>query len=450
MPMREDLTAGGGRRPPGGFLGPFAGKLTPPARRPVVLFSLALLLLPSSTKPAVAQAPKGPRFALHTADGATVTGRLRDIGSDWTFRLRGNQSVKAGGASVVSLRRTDITLPPLPAPGVSQVFLANGGRLPGTVEKIADDRLQFRPQAPVQLEGRNPLSLPLSTVSVLWLAAPRARADTPALVRRLSAERRTRDVLFLRNGDRIEGTLQSLEEGEFQLEGEGKKTVRIPQAKVAVAAFNTELISRARPKGLYGHLVLSNGSRLVVTSVRLPLDGDTLRCQLPVGGTFEVAVDQVAALDLRQGCALYLSDLKPAAYRHTPFFGVRWPYVLDGSVAGNPLRLAGSTYDKGVGLHSKSRLTYDLPAGYRFFEALVGLDENTGRRGRARVKVLVNDKAVDIGWDKDLTGNDKPLPIRVKLPGKQTKPVRLTLQVDFGQFGDVQGHINWVDARLVK
>jgi hypothetical protein len=287
-------------------------------------------------------------------------------------------------------------------------------------------------------------------VSVLWLAAPEGKVANPPLLSRLTGAHRTRDILFLRNGDRIEGTLQGLEEGEFRLEGEGKKSIRIPQTKVAVVAFNTELISRALPKGLYGHLVLTNGTRLVVTSAQLLLDGDTVRCRLPVGGTFEVAADQVAALDLRQGCALYVSDLKPAAYQQTPFFGVRWPYVLDGSVAGGDLRLAGNTYDKGVGLHSQSRLTFELPAGYRFFEALVGLNEKTGRRGRARVRVLLNDKVVDIGWDKDLTGNTKPVPIRVKLPGTRTKPVRLTLAVDFGQFGDVQGHVNWVDARLVK
>jgi hypothetical protein len=394
--------------------------------------------------------PKGPQFALHTADGTTHSGTLREIRDDWTVRVRGTRTIRASAAAIVTLRRADLPLLPPPAPGVGQVLLANGGRLPGSVEKIADDRLQFRPQAPVEAGGQNLMSLPLSVVSALWLAPPRDGTRAEALLRRLAVEQRKRDMLILRNGDRIEGTLQGLEDGALLLEDESKKVTRITQAKVAVVALNTELISRARPKGLYAHLVLANGARLVVSSVSLPDGGDTLRCRLPVGGTFEVALDQVAAIDLRQGCALYLSDLKAKNYRHTPFFGVSWPYAVDSSVTGRDLRLAGSTFDKGLGMHSKSRLTYEVPAGYHYFEGQVGLDEQTGRRGRARIRVLINGKPADIGANKDLTGRDKPLPVRVKLPAQNGQPVELTLEVDFGQFGDVQAHVDWVDARLIK
>jgi hypothetical protein len=411
---------------------------------------LPLFALAFSSWCQAARAAKTPEFNLHTADGTTHAGALREIREDWTFCVRGKRTIRANGPTVVSLRSTKLPLPPLPPPKVAQILLANGGRLPGFVEKITDDRLQFQPEAPVDVGGENLLSLPLSAVSVLWLATPHGGAKPEDLLRRLDREQRTRDVLILRNGDRIEGTLQGLETGDFRLEGEGKKITRVPRAKVAVVALNTELVSRARPKGLYGHLILSNGARVVVTAVRLRDAEDTLRCQLPVGGSFEVPVDQVAAIDLRQGCALYLSDLKPKAYQHTPFFGVNWPYVLDGSVGGRELRLAGSTYDKGLGMHSKSRLTFEVPAGYRFFEARVGLDEQTGGRGRARIRVLLNGKAVDTGWNKDLTARDQPLPLRIKLRAIKGQQVALSLEVDFGQFGDVQGHVNWVDARLIK
>jgi hypothetical protein len=241
-----------------------------------------------------------------------------------------------------------------------------------------------------------------------------------------------------------------LEGEEVRVETEGKKKITMPRARVAVIAGNTDLVSRARPKGTYGYLILTNGSRLVVTAARLRDKEETLHCRLPAGGAFTVPADQVAALDLRQGCAVYLSDLKAARYTHTPFFGVSWPYVVDGSVANHDLRLQGNVYDKGLGMHSKSRLTYEVPPGARFFEAWVGLDEQTGRRGRARIQVLINDKPVDIGWNKELTARDKPLRIRLPLSKPDDGPTRLTLGVDFGQFGDVQGHVNWVDARIIK
>src|SRR5262249_40078609 len=147
-----------------------------------------------------------------------------------------------------------------------------------------------------------------------------------------------------------------------------------------------------------------------------------------------------------QGRAVYLSDLKPRRYEHTPYFGVSWPWVADGSVAGQDLRLGGSTFDKGLGLHSASRLIFDLAGGYQRFEALVGLDERSGRAGGATVQVLVDGKPQSLGWNGALRGGEGPHPVRLGVAGAQS----LTLVVEFGRRGDVADHVNWADARLIK
>ncbi len=196
--------------------------------------------------------------------------------------------------------------------------------------------------------------------------------------------------------------------------------------------------------------MLANGCRLSVASAHADeqrLSGKTL-----FGASFQLPLEQVIALDLFQSRAVYLSDLKPRSYQHSPYNGgeLRWPYVLDGNVDQLDLRLAGSTYDKGLGMHSQSRLTYDLAGGYRRFEALVGLDDQTGREGSARIKVLVDGKPQDIGGDKELTWRDGPRAVRVSVAGAR----ELTLVVEFGQRGgtllDAQNHIDWADARLIK
>jgi hypothetical protein len=123
--------------------------------------------------------------------------------------------------------------------------------------------------------------------------------------------------------------------------------------------------------------------------------------------------------------------------------------VADGSVAGRDLRLGGSTYDKGLGMHSESRLTYTLDGGYRRFEAVVGLDEQTGRGGRVRIQVLVDGRPQALGWDKELTLADGPRAVRVDLTGAR----ELTLVVAFrngGRGPDAQDHVNWGDARLIR
>src|SRR5438067_3998743 len=116
---------------------------------------------------------------------------------------------------------------------------------------------------------------------------------------------------------------------------------------------------------------------------------------------------------MRQGKAVYLSDLEPSKYEYTPYLGVSWPYVKDGSVAGRELRLPGGTYDKGLGLHAHSRLSYKLGGKYRFFEALVGLDAQTGKSGRAQIQVLLDGKPQPLGLTGELTATNGPLTLRL-------------------------------------
>jgi hypothetical protein len=229
----------------------------------------------------------------------------------------------------------------------------------------------------------------------------------------------------------------------IQVEVEKRETT-VSFDKLAVIALNTDLVRLAQPKGPYAHLVLANGSRFALAAARA--DAFTLTGKTLFGAEVHVPVADVIALDLFQGRAVYLSDLAPTRYEFTPFLNDHWPYVPDGSVAGRDLRLAKNTYDKGIGVHSQSRLTYDLSAAYQRFDALVGLDDRSGQEGSVIVRVLVDDKPQDLGWQNDLTGRDAPKPVRVNVAGAR----ELTLVVEFGRGGDVQDHVDWADARLIK
>jgi hypothetical protein len=60
--------------------------------------------------------------------------------------------------------------------------------------------------------------------------------------------------------------------------------------------------------------------------------------------------------------------------------------------------------------------------------------------------VLVDGKAADLGGPAVLTGAGPSLRVRVRVAGAK----RLTLAVRQAGFGDVQAHVNWADARLIK
>jgi hypothetical protein len=409
-------------------------------------FLVCLLLSPSLH----AEETKRPIFTLHTAAGASVTGPIERIGNDWSITLGGAQDKEIKGMSLIALRRSKSLLPTFPV--VEHVRLVNGDCLPGGILKIDGERLHFRAQFQSQsfLDQGEVLILPLSAVSVLWFATSDGTADAEMLRRRLMSERRRKDVVRLRNGDVMEGTISALDEKMLRLETErGGKTgpadTPVERDRLAVVALNTELAHAPKLKGMGARLVLSNGCRLTLQSASTE-DTRTILGRTPFGMAVRIPIDQIVSLDVREGQAVYLSDLKPSRYEHTSYFGVSWPYVMDGSVAGRDLRLVGSTYDKGIGMHSQSRLSFDLGGGYRRFEALVGLDEKTGRQGHVLIQVLVDGKAQDLGVANELTGMDEPRTVQVNLTGAR----EVTLVVDFGHGGDVQDHVNWVEARLIR
>jgi hypothetical protein len=377
-----------------------------------------------------------PAFVAQTAAGLSPTGALQQLGPEWTVRLAGKELVR----DLLTLRRADKPLPP--PPSGEQLLFINGDRIAGRVRKLADEQLQF--QFTAELEANKEAKVPLSALAVIWLVAPDG-VDQPDLFRRrLASGQRQRDTLLLRNGDVLEGLLGGFDDTGAQMEVD-KKAVPVPRSRLAAVTLSTELTTPLRPKGTFARLVLASGSRLSLADASCD-DGKTLTGTTLFDAPVRVPLDQVIALDIYQGKAVPLSDLKPLKQEQTPYLGVTWPLANDGSVAGRDLRLGGSSYDKGLGMHSEARVTYDVSAGFRRFEALVGLDDQTGRDGSVRIKVLVDGKPRDLGWDKELTAQTGPQPVRVDLKGAK----QLTLVVEFGQRGDVGDHVDWADARLVK
>jgi hypothetical protein len=386
---------------------------------------------------------RGPTFEARAADGKAVRGPLRRLGPGWSVRLAAEGGTVAGGG-LLTLRRTDLPRPAFPTG--PHFILANGDRVPAKAVRLAGERLHFR--HPDLADGKE-TSLPLAALAVWWVTPPDRAADPEKLRRRLASRPRSRDLILLRNGDTVEGVLSALGGDEAAVERDRKK-VAVKLSQVAAVALSTELADALRPKGPYARLVLAGagaarGTRLSLTSAACN-DGVTLTGTTAFGAKVRAPVERVAALDVFQGAAVYLSDMRPAKYEFFPYTGGAWPWAADGNAAGHALRLGGAVHDKGLGLHSHSRLTYALGGRYRRFEALVGLDDEDGAGGSVRVKVLADGKPLDLGAARALTAKGGPLPVSVSVAGVK----ELTLEVELGDNGDVQDVVNWVDARLVR
>jgi NPCBM/NEW2 domain-containing protein len=385
-------------------------------------------------------AQDAPVFRLETTAGERFRGPLLGLTEKGSLRLGGARRVRCLADEWLTLRRADIVPPGLPAG--PHLLLTNGDCLPLTPATVAltGERLTF---THALLSRGAATRLPLSAVALVWLATPDG-ADAERFRRQLLAQRRRRDVVRLRNGDVLEGVLSRLD-GKGLLLEVGRKKVPVALSRVAVVALSSDLAANLRPRGTHAHLILTDGTRLLLKEVACE-DGETLTGTTAFDAAVRVPLAQVAALDYRQGRAVYLSDLKPIRYDFTPYLGVRWPLVTDGSVAGRDLRLGGGVYDKGVGMHSASRVTYSLPPGCKRFEARVGLDDRSGRRGSVRVRVLVDGKERELGIKDELTHGTGPVRLNLDVSGAK----ELTLLVDFGAAGDVGDHVNWADARLIR
>jgi hypothetical protein len=394
-----------------------------------VLGALAAL---ASARPE--EGPAAAAFVAHTAAGKDFQGSLKELKKDWSVRLADHA---VAGGELVGLRRGGVRLPPLPEG--EHIILANGDCVPFVSVKLVEERLHLRNG---DLEDGKDVSVPLASVALLWRSAPERAGDAQRLRRQLLAEKRTADVVLLRNGDRLSGVLNGLDAQKLTLEA-GQKTRSVPLAQVAVVALSTDLVEPMRLKGVYGRLVLAGGGRLSVTAPTCA--GTHVEAATAFGARLRVPLGRVAALDVCGGPAVYLSDLKPAKYEFTPYLDEHWSYAADANAAGRDLLVAGSTYSKGVGMHSQGRLSYALNGAYRRFEALVGLDEHDGADGSVRVRVLADGKALDLGPDRDVTAA-APLGIGVSVEGVH----ELTLVVEFGRKGNVGDVVNWADARLLR
>jgi hypothetical protein len=211
--------------------------------------------------------------------------------------------------------------------------------------------------------------------------------------------------------------------------------------------FDPTLADAPRVDGLRVVVGFGDGSR--VTSVEMVADAQSALLKLPGGAQLKAPTASIVSLQILGGRAVYLSDLKPTSYRHLPYLQLSWPYQDDRNVLSSALRAQRRLYLKGLGMHSPSRLTYELDQPYRRFDAQVAIDDATRGRGSVVFRVFVDDgsgtwqERADSGI---VRGRQPPKPISVDLAGAK----RISLLVDFADRGDELDHADWLGARLVR
>jgi hypothetical protein len=110
---------------------------------------------------------------------------------------------------------------------------------------------------------------------------------------------------------------------------------------------------------------------------------------------------------------------------------------------GTPMSLNGNKYEKGLGVAGDSAVTYHLNKQFAKFACDVGVDDESGSKGRLRFQVFADGKLIfDSG---DLTGKSSAKHIEVDT--KRVNELKL-VTIDGGN-GAAKDHGDWAGARLI-
>ncbi|MFI2486163.1 glycoside hydrolase family 97 catalytic domain-containing protein [Promicromonospora kroppenstedtii] len=191
--------------------------------------------------------------------------------------------------------------------------------------------------------------------------------------------------------------------------------------------------------------------------VQVPADGAT--------GTFEVPVDVAYRASGHEYVAASQATLwvTPPAPSGSPYVSdLDWteqsngygPVERDrsnGEAAGgdgNPLRIAGVTYAKGVGMHATGSVTAWLGGTCTAFTAQVGIDDEVldkpGDTGVGSVRFAVYGDGEPLAETPVLSNDDGAVALDVDVTGVR----RLRLVADEGSDGKNFDHADWADARV--
>lgn len=146
-------------------------------------------------------------------------------------------------------------------------------------------------------------------------------------------------------------------------------------------------------------------------------------------------------IPLRSGPQVSLSDLTATAIE----FGFAAPQV-DREFDNPPLVLGGVRYERGIGMHAWTKMTYPVPSKAIELQAIVGIADKVRDCGRAAVTFEVRDQANALLFDSGLVdGTTPPLPIHVDVHGKSAVTLAVT---DAGNGIDCD-HADWVVPSFV-
>ncbi len=169
----------------------------------------------------------------------------------------------------------------------------------------------------------------------------------------------------------------------------------------------------------------------------------------PAGGdVHKIAADKIVSLEILGGRVVFLSDIDPAKDEQSTFLGATYPTQANRNVMGGPLRAAGVTYARGLGVHTRDALSYDLDGSFETLSFRPAIDDAAAPQGEANLSVMLDGKVVWHAEKVTAAGphSDPPAVVTIPIKGAQ----KLELHAESPTNLDVLGRVDWLNAALVR
>ncbi len=288
------------------------------------------------------------------------------------------------------------------------------------------------------------VNLPLRSVAELSAASARPT--------RGSAGDAQHDFIKLKTGDTIEGILSSFAPGKLQIAvGADNTQTDIELARVDHISFGGVAAPRTVPP-LSARFTFITGTILTI-----PLEKpenfswsiSNVTFADPAGGDpHKTIADKLVSVEVLGGRIVFLSDIDPAKDEQSTYLGAKYPTQVNANVVGGPLRVGGTTYARGLGVHTQSTLSYDLDGTFEALTFRPAIDDAAAPQGEANLSVSLDGKVV---WHLD---NLKPVAPHGAAPDVVTLPVKgvrkLELHAESPGKMDVLGRVDWLNIALTR
>lgn len=173
-------------------------------------------------------------------------------------------------------------------------------------------------------------------------------------------------------------------------------------------------------------------------------DMETIRIATTLNSSVALDLSAIAAIRITSERVVYAEDLKLTAQKTTGILHRPWPPRFGENAAGGPIVLGGKTFERGLGVHSRTEIGLALDGVFDTFVATIGIDDSVRPRGSVVFRVTGDGR--DLYDSGTVTGKHDPIDIRVDVSNVQ----EVRLIVDFGDGLDLADHADWANARFLK